>query len=321
MPTFSKVTAGGKAISGGSLNLRGRRGNTAQVDGYWRGGGGNFPATIEYLIIAGGGGAGGRGGGGGAGGYRTSVIGATTGGGGAAESVLPVSGGTAYTVTVGAGSVGNALSNGSDSVFGSITSTGGGGGGDGTPSVGNSGGSGGGGGGYEWTDGRRAGGAAVSPTQGYAGGLGADFTYYLTATGGGGGGAGAVGGGGAAAAAGPGGNGLSNSITGTAVTRGGGGAGGIDGRDGGGAASGGTGGGGNSGASAQDGTVNTGGGAGGKGVNVGSLTKGGSGIVIIRYPDGFDNLSSIDAGLTYTLSVTGGYKIYSFTAGTGTVVV
>jgi hypothetical protein len=30
-------------------------------------------------------------------------------------------------------------------------------------------------------------------------------------------------------------------------------------------------------------------------------------------------LASIGGGLTYTLTNTGGYKIYSFTAGTGTV--
>jgi hypothetical protein len=47
---------------------------------------------------------------------------------------------------------------------------------------------------------------------------------------------------------------------------------------------------------------------------------GGSGVVIIRYPDSFDNLTSIDAGLTYSFTTTGGYKIYSFTAGTGTVI-
>lgn len=38
MPSFLKNTAGGKAISGGALQPRGRRGNTAQVASYWTGG-------------------------------------------------------------------------------------------------------------------------------------------------------------------------------------------------------------------------------------------------------------------------------------------
>jgi hypothetical protein len=43
--------------------------------------------------------------------------------------------------------------------------------------------------------------------------------------------------------------------------------------------------------------------------------------VIIRYADTFPNLTSIAGGLTYSLATTGGYKIYQFTAGTGTVTV
>jgi hypothetical protein len=61
--------------------------------------------------------------------------------------------------------------------------------------------------------------------------------------------------------------------------------------------------------------VNTGGGGGGGG----NGSAGGSGIVIIRYPDTYANLASIGGGLTYSLTTTGGYKIYSFTAGTGSV--
>jgi hypothetical protein len=42
--------------------------------------------------------------------------------------------------------------------------------------------------------------------------------------------------------------------------------------------------------------------------------------VIISYPDsGTTQLSSIGAGLTYTYTVSGGKKIYRFTAGTGTI--
>jgi hypothetical protein len=42
--------------------------------------------------------------------------------------------------------------------------------------------------------------------------------------------------------------------------------------------------------------------------------------VIIRYTDTFANIASISGGLTYSGPVTsGGYKTYTFTAGTGTV--
>ena len=98
--------------------------------------------SINYLIVGGGGagGAGTTGGGGGAGGFRTG-------------SAYPVSPGTTYTITVGAGGSGydgdSRGNNGSDSTFDTITSAGGGGGGNnGTPTggPGKSGGSGGGGG-------------------------------------------------------------------------------------------------------------------------------------------------------------------------------
>jgi hypothetical protein len=49
--------------------------------------------------------------------------------------------------------------------------------------------------------------------------------------------------------------------------------------------------------------------------------NGGSGIVIIRYPDSQAPLTSIGGGLTFTTTTSGGYRIYSFTAGTGTVTV
>jgi hypothetical protein len=41
--------------------------------------------------------------------------------------------------------------------------------------------------------------------------------------------------------------------------------------------------------------------------------------VIIRYTDTFADITTIGGGLTYTKTTTGGYKIYSFTAGTDTV--
>jgi hypothetical protein len=60
--------------------------------------------------------------------------------------------------------------------------------------------------------------------------------------------------------------------------------------------------------------ANTGGGAGG-----GNGINGGSGIVIIRYPTQFPTLSSIGNGLSYNYAVSGGFRYYAFTAGTGTV--
>ena len=95
--------------------------------------------NVEYLVIAGGGGGGGGlGGGGGAGGYRTA-----TGFGVTAQ---------AYTITVGAGGAGAVAnaSKGSDSVFSTITSEGGG---LGTGEAGGNGGDGGSGGGTGQTNG------------------------------------------------------------------------------------------------------------------------------------------------------------------------
>jgi hypothetical protein len=49
--------------------------------------------------------------------------------------------------------------------------------------------------------------------------------------------------------------------------------------------------------------------------------NGGSGVVILRYPDTNADLSTIGGTLVHTLTTTGGYKIYKFTAGTGTVTI
>ena len=77
-------------------------------------------SEVSYLVVAGGAGGGGAvGGGGGAGGFRTG-----TG--------LAVTAGTTYTVTVGSGGAGGAVStlsagsNGGNSIFSTITSNGGG---------------------------------------------------------------------------------------------------------------------------------------------------------------------------------------------------
>jgi hypothetical protein len=70
------------------------------------------------------------------------------------------------------------------------------------------------------------------------------------------------------------------------------------------------------------GTANTGSGGGGAGS--GSATTGGaggSGIVIIRYADTYDQLTSIGGGLTYSYTNSGGYHIYQFTAGTDSITI
>jgi hypothetical protein len=249
--------------------------------------------TVDYLVIAAGGGGGGGdtgldgnggAGGGGAGGYRESFPNPATGG-------FPVSA-QAYPITVGAGGGGGGPqatgSNGGNSVFSTITATGGGGGGGNiSPEVnGSSGGSGGGAGSHD-TGGGTAGSGntpATTPSQGNDGG----DTLAANTGGGGGGGAGGAGNDSTNSPydGANGGVGNSSSITGSAVNRAGG-AGGGGGRTGSGGGSGGSGGGGDGGgASATNtpGTVNTGGGGGGAadGYQT-SGASGGSGVVIIRY--------------------------------------
>jgi hypothetical protein len=45
--------------------------------------------------------------------------------------------------------------------------------------------------------------------------------------------------------------------------------------------------------------------------------------VILAYPDTFDALTSISGGLTYSVSTVSrsGYRVYTFTAGTGPITV
>jgi len=70
------------------------------------------------------------------------------------------------------------------------------------------------------------------------------------------------------------------------------------------------------------GTNTGGGGGGGSHYNANNRGgEGGSGIVIIRYPDTFPDLTSIGAGLAWTKMSMSGHKLYMFTAGTGTIVV
>jgi hypothetical protein len=255
------------------------------------------PTSVDYLVVAGGGGGGGadypvnNGGGGGAGGML-------------ADAGLAVTTGT-YTVTVGGGGAGGATgvvgSNGGGSSFNGITATGGGGGAPNTGSIedGIAGGSGGGG---RVND--AIGGAGIAG-QGNNGGK-----CNKALAGAGGGGAGAVGGNvvsnGVGAA---GGAGLSNSITGTATVYAGGGGGGGDS-----AAHNGIGGSGGGGAAGVAGTANTGGGGGGKAFSnsAGPGLAGGSGVVIIRYPNTYADAIATTGLFTY--SNNGGFKIYKFTS-------
>jgi hypothetical protein len=260
--------------------------------------------TADYLVIAAGGGAGAiagsnvTSGGGGAGGLRSTV--GVTGGGGSLESALSLTANTAYTVTIGAGGAAGTWPNrgttGGNSVFSTITSTGGGGGAvyySGSSPNGVNGGSGGGGSHINGT------GGSGTTNQGYAGGTGSSTNSNGSS--GGGGGAGAVGANatvGNEAAGGVGGNGVQitafANATQTGVNgyyAGGGGAGTCGALT---PATGGLGGGGagaNMTIAGVTGAANTGGGGGG-GSHISNGTynnrannpaAGGSGIVIIRY--------------------------------------
>ena len=286
--------------------------------------------SIGYLVVAGGG----------SGSARYSLPWASSGGGGGGyvrATNVSITSGTSHTITVGAGATGSAGQTtyglpGSNSVFSSYTASGGG---YGTNCVtgsdrGGNGGSGGGG---------QGGGTAVSG-QGFNGGTGGVDTrcsmYDCTSAyfGAGGGGAGGT------AVQGSitsfdyygetmthygyyhGGPGITTSISGGTAYNHSGGGGGVAGTSVGNTIAGNSGGfGATAGAigsnSSANATVNTGGGSGGGGTGSGS---GGSGVVIIWFPDTLPNITSIGAGLTYTLTVSGGYKTYKFTAGTGTVI-
>ena len=208
-------------LSKNSRNIQSKRtkGFGYQILGFGGGVAGAGPVSVDYLVVAGGGGGGhDDGGGGGAGGYKESA-GTSTG----SYTVSPLGSGVAaldvtpgpYSITVGGGGTGAPNSpivqatNGEDSVFSSITSTGGGFGGRSPQAAGQPGGSGGAGGGGS----AAAGGSASPPGQGSAGGA----ATPVSNAGGGGGGATAVGGDGSGSApggaAGPGGAGATSNIT------------------------------------------------------------------------------------------------------------
>ena len=282
-----------------------------------------FP--IQYVVVAGGGAGGTILAGGGAGGYRTS------------NSFL-VNPQTNYTVTVGAGGATSTTyptrgGSGTNSVFGSISATGGGGGaGEGPQQFGahpgmngSAGGSGGGGGQYSGVGGTgNAGG--YSPVEGYDGG---GVAGYLQAyAGGAGGGAGGAGTPGTGAGGGNGGVGAISTIISTALATslsvgqvsggnvyfagGGPGVNGNQGTDG-------TPGLGGGGTAQQAGAARTGGGGSGKRSDLfpNANVSGGSGVVILRYP-ATSNLN-VGAGLTSSTTTVNTEKVTVFTAGTGTV--
>ena len=284
-PGFVAATGGDSVITCGNYKIHTFTGpGTFQVTSAGNPAG---STVIDYLVVAGGGAGSHEFSGGGAGGFRESnpAPGSewsgsplANPGGGLTASVA------SFPITVGGGGAGSS-NNGNNSVFSTITSAGGGAG---TGVAGNPGGSGGGGAAESANDPptaipNRQGGSGntppVSPPQGQNGGCGANCGGSSTRGGGGGGGAGQVGGAGSPNEAGPGGDGVTSSISGSAVARAGGGAGG----EGPPASSkcGGAGGGGSS--PAGNGTANTGGGGAGFGRPTGTGGSGGSGVVILRY--------------------------------------
>jgi hypothetical protein len=276
------------------------------------------PPAVDCLVIAGGGGGGG--------GYE-SYSGGGGGGGGWRQSQVTITPGITYTVLVGTGGAGVAGATvgiaGNPSQFGPIVSAGGGGGG-GYASFGSYGGSTGGSGGFPGTKAY----GINSPSSGSAGVFPGDQGFLGQAAfpgnrGGGGGGnyklqdsnwftyslSGHAGG--------------ISYITGTEQFYAGGGGSGdtpsASGNNPGGAGGGGNGGT-NPAPTGTSGKQNTGGGGGGaSGGNPGALQggNGGSGIVIIRYPDIYADPVSITG--TYNTANTGsGFKVYTWTA-TGSI--
>jgi hypothetical protein len=285
------------------------------------------PILVEYVVVAAGGGVLSRydtnhitHGGGGGGGYRSSISGESSGGGAPAESALAVPPNSPITITVGAGTAG---ANGSNSVLGTVTSTGGGRGG---WLSGAGGGSGGGGGQYGST---AYSGASGTANQGYGGGNAYRDGFVQMLAGGGGGGAGgsgeSTGQSGQDLTGGNGGPGVTTNVTGSARGLAGGGGGArqnvyklqaaTTASDGG-----------QPGATIKfadpnhygitglAGTANTGGGAGGGLTHTYFVSgvAGGSGIIFIRVADTIT--ATFSAGVTYTLHTPTGYNVYEVTA-------
>ncbi len=289
---------------------------------------------VQYVIVAGGGSAAGIWGGAnmassgaGAGGYVSSVIGENTGGGLSSHQILYLAPSTNYPVSIGAGGSGNSSQNqnsgyeGNASYFNNIVANGGGAA---QSYVQNwakgrsiKGGSGAGRGTYINHAGISTQGGDGLTGQGYDGGSVQQVYNGAANATGGGGGASAAGGDGSSNNGGNGGAGVATSISGSSVTYAGGGGGGAYSTQG----TGGAGGGADAvkNANGNSGTANTGGGAGGLYITNTTFRaggNGGSGIVILRYPNTYTISQS---GLTLSTATTGNDKVTTITAGTGTV--
>jgi hypothetical protein len=209
---------------------------------------------------------------------------------------------------------------GSNSVFATITSTGGGFGSKFGLTLGGNGGSGGGAGGKSSGGGTNAGGTGTSG-QGYAGGTGIASAQY---GGGGGGGAGAVGANGTTTVSGAGGAGVATSISGSSVTYAGGGGGGAWSNLSS-AGAGGTGGGGAGGRAADgtSGTANTGGGGGGGDSGIGAGQGGGgagglrSTVTATGGGGSLESALSLASSTGYTVTIGAGGAGGNVGAGTG----
>ena len=263
----------------------------------------NTTSTVEYLIVAGGGA--------GAGTYQPGNGGGGAGGllQGSGYSITP---GIVNTITIGSGGVGThgfyqVGANGGNSVFGASTATGGGGGGCNNAGYGGATGGSGGGGGISV--------GAGTSGQGFAGGA------VNSNAGGGGGGAGSIGQAAVTSSVnGCGGCGICSTITGEAVYYAGGGGGGSEGGPTGGF---GSAGGGTAGqptndlykGSGVDGLAGTGGGGGAGSKAAGGSPiggSGGSGIVVIRYPQTFAPPVMVTG--SPQVEYAHGYQIYIWTS-------
>lgn len=253
-----------------------------------------YPFYVEYLVVGGGGASGGdfrSGGGGGA--VKTSTTLANT----SVGSTLTIS--VAPTTAINASGASSTLTYSSTT----ITATGGAGGVAGSSNGAN---------GASGSGGLSQGSATV-----YSGGTGLDGgnggntptpnTTYASSGGGGGAGGNASGW--------SSGNGVASSITGVSTYYAGGGAGGQYS---------------NSGSVGLGGTArgaaaaaNSGAGAGHGSSSGGTPLTGGSGVVIYAYPSSAAALTTIPGTLTYTVDTTtrAGYRVYKFTAGSGTVTI
>ncbi len=288
--------ATGRGCAGGAGNWYiGSSGDGAAGMVVWRLVDNNTSPYVEFLVVAGGGSGGSSaGGGGGAGSFIDGLI--------SKEVIAPTS--VALPITVGAGGAATPTNGngnpGNASIFSGISATGGGRGTAFGGGTGGTGGSGGGGGvGFSTQSGGASSiGTVVTGSNGYVniGGNGATgATNSRAGSGGGAGGAGLNG----TAGVGPGmagGLGRSSSITGSATTY----------------ATGGNGGWTQTGQSNQpNATANTGNGGNGSADNT-TAGSGGSGVVILKYPDTYT--ATFSAGVTETTATSGGFKTTTVTA-------